>query len=236
MPQRLTAVLDHVAVAVADPEVALARWGSQLGGSLVSISDSGGFRARQLRFAGGGKLELLSPAPEPGGFVRGFLDRFGSQVHHVTLKVPDLPAAIVALEAEGLDVVDVQLTDDWWREGFLRPKQVGGLVVQVAWSARSDADWAARMGHVEQPVAAGAATLLGPRLRHPDLGAAARLWAVLGATVDAQADGRLRCAWPSSALDVEVVAGEPAGPLGVRMVGTDPLPSDAALGPAVLGP
>ncbi len=236
MPQRLAAVLDHVAVAVADPEVALRRWEALLGGSLVSFSDGGGFRARQLRFAGGGKLELLSPAPEPGGFVRGFLDRFGSRVHHVTLRVPDLAAAIAALESEGLDVVDVQLTDEWWREAFLRPKQVGGLVVQVAWSRASDADWAARVGHVEQPVAAGAATLRGPLLRHPDLDAAARLWTVLGAAVERDDDGRLRCTWPSSQLDVEVEAGDPAGPVGVRMAGTDPLPADAELGSAVLRP
>lgn len=223
MLDRLDAVLDHVAVAVPDPEPAERHWRDQLGGRSVAWGDNGVFRSLQLRFTGGGKLELLSPSPgDPSGenFVRRFLVRFGSTVHHVTLKVPDLPAALETLESAGLDVVDVRLDGSHWREGFLRPKQVGGIVVQVAWSDRGDAEWAAEIGHAPEAPASDAATLLGPTLRHPDLGMAAQLWRLLGAEV-VEKDDNLLCRWPSSPLTVALTQGEPPGPTGLRMTGHD---------------
>ena len=121
---------------------------------------------------------------------------------------------------------------DWWREAFLRPSQVGGLVVQVAWSAGSDAEWAEQTGLDVQDPSPEAATLLGPRLRHPDLGRARELWNLLGAEVTG--DDALTCRWRDSPLTVEVVEGEPAGPLGIRMRGTKPLVAHPVLGPEVL--
>lgn len=219
MLDRLDATLDHVAVAVPDPEAAERHWRDERGGRTVAWGDNGVFRSHQLRFAGGGKLELLSPSPaDPSGdnFVRRFLHRFGSTVHHVTLKVPDLPAALGTLERAGLDVIDVRLDGEHWREGFLRPKQVGGIVIQVDWSDRGDAEWAARIGHVPEPPPANAATLLGPSLRHPDIAAAAKLWRLLGADV-AKEDSDLLCRWPLSPLTIAITEGEPAGPTGLQM-------------------
>jgi catechol 2,3-dioxygenase-like lactoylglutathione lyase family enzyme len=231
----LRAALDHVAVAVPDLDVAAKRWAGELGGGHVAHGDNGVFTTRQLRFAGGGKLELIAPSPRSpgGGFVGAFLDRFGPRIHHVTLKVPDLHEAIAVVRDGGYDVVDVQDTDDHWREGFLRPSQVGGLIVQVAWSARTDEEWARDVGHVPVPPAPDAADLHGPLLRHPDLDAARRLWTLLGARVRDVAEG-LRCTWPGSPLDVVIAGGEPAGPVALRMAGTGPLPPDADLGAAVL--
>lgn len=235
---RLDAVLDHVAVAVPAWEPAERRWRDALGGGAVAWSESPAFRSRQLRFAGGGKLELLAPAGDQDGFVRRFLGRFDSAVHHCTLKVPDLRAAVAVVRAAGLDVVDVDATDPRWQEGFLRPSQVGGLVVQLAASTETDEAWAARIGHVPEPPAGDAAVLLGPLLRHPDLARAAALWRLLGAEVTAGPDGlpdALTCAWPDSPLTVAVVPGAVAGPVALRMVGTGDLPAHDAEGPAVRG-
>jgi catechol 2,3-dioxygenase-like lactoylglutathione lyase family enzyme len=235
MDRTLRAVLDHVAIAVPDPDVAEKRWRDQLGGGLVAFGGNGVFSSRQLRFAGGGKLELLSPSPDSDGdgFVERFLSRFGTAIHHVTLKVPDLAEAIATVEAAGLDVVDVQDEHEHWREAFLGPSQVGGLIVQIAWASDSDEVWARRVGHMPEDPAPGAPTLHGPRLLHPDLVRAAELWRLLGATVD-QSDDIHRCTWPDSPLDVLVETGPQAGPAELRMTGTGPLPPDADLGPAVL--
>lgn len=236
MSETVDAVLDHVAVAVRELEPAERRWTEQLGGRWVGWSDTGAFRNRQLRYRGGGKLELLAPSPadpSPDNFVRRYLDRFGSAVHHVTLKVADLALAIAIVRAEGLDVVDVQMEDAGWREGFLRPSQVGGLVIQLAWSSYSDDEWAARLGHTIEEPAPDAAVLRGPLLRHTDLGAAARLWTMLGADVDAS-DGMITCSWPGSPLTVVVERGQMPGPVGLRMDGAPALPAEPALGPAVL--
>lgn len=235
MSDRLTAHLDHVAVAVPDWETAQRRWRDELGGGIVAWGDNAVFASRQLRFANGAKLELLRPASDgPDNFVRRFLRRFGSVVHHVTLKVPDLGSALEVVRAGGLDVVDVDVSGDVWREGFLRPSQVGGLVVQVAWSGHTDQEWAGSIGHTPEPPAHGAAELLGPTLRHPDLGRARTLWTLLGATISEEA-GALVCRWPDSPLDIVVEQGEPAGPVALRMRGTPSLPAADGIGPTVSG-
>ncbi len=165
--------------------------------------------------------------------MRGFLARFGTAIHHITLKVPDLHDALATLRAAHLDVVDVQDTDDWWQEGFLRPSQMGGLIVQIAWSAASDEEWAERVGIAPTPPRDDAATLLGPTVRHPDLDRAAALWSLLGATVEPQGEA-LRCTFPDSPLDVRVEQGDPAGPTVLRLRDTEPLPVDQDLGPAIV--
>jgi catechol 2,3-dioxygenase-like lactoylglutathione lyase family enzyme len=236
MADRIDAVLDHVAIAVADWSTAERRWREQLGGGRSSVGENPIFISRQLQYANGAKLELLCPSPQdasPSNFVRQFLDRFGSAVHHVTLKVPDLHAALDVLAGGGLDAVDVRDDVDYWKEAFLRPSQVGGLVVQIAQTSFDDDDWAAYTGFTREPPHAGAAALAGPSLRHPDLDEAQRLWTLLGAGVE-RSDTTLRCTWPDSPLDVLIEQGERAGPVHLRMHGTRALPADAALGPAVM--
>jgi catechol 2,3-dioxygenase-like lactoylglutathione lyase family enzyme len=224
----LVAQLDHVAVAVADLGTAVAYWRGIVGGGLVAWDRNDHFHGMQLRLGGGGKLELLAPAPAAGAdnFLRRFLQRFGTAIHHVTLKVPDLHVAIAAVRAQHLDVVDVDHDDPFWREGFLRPSQVGGLIVQLAWMQGGDAEWAARLGHTPEQPADDTPRLLGPTLTHPDLVAAARMWRLLGATVD-DGDGRLVCRWPASPLDIVVERGERPGPRALR-VGDD-LPTAGSL-------
>lgn len=231
----IATVPDHVAAAVPSIEAAAARWIDQLGGGwLVPTWEGPGsaFATRQARFAGGAKLELLEPR-SPDGFAASFLARHGAGVHHVTLKVPALEPALAVLEQAGLDAVDVSTDGEHWHEAFLRPSQVGGLIVQVAWASHDDRDWAAMLGATPEPPRPDGARLLGPRLAHPDLDAAAQLWRVLGAEVER--DGEvLAVRWPGAPLDIEVVAGAQPGPLGLRMTGTEALPADAVHGPAVL--
>lgn len=232
----IDATPDHVAIAVHEHDHALPRWRDRLGGGRwSSFHNPGGFKGIQLRYVNGAKLELLMPSPEdqdPDSFLRGFLGRFGPRVHHVTLKVPDLPAAIATLEDAGFDVMDVDLSGETWRESFLRPSQVGGIVVQVAWSAWSDEQWAAETGQdPEEP--AGPGELLGPVLRHPDLDRAAAVWTALGAQVSRDDQG-LTARWDGAPLEVRVLPGDRAEALGLRFRGVDPRPADPDLGPPVL--
>jgi hypothetical protein len=231
----ITAVPDHVAAAVPSIDAAAARWIDQLGGGwLMPAWEAPGsdFATRQVRFAGGAKLELLEPR-SPDGFAAGFLARHGAGVHHVTLKVPALLPAVAALTEAGLDAVDVSTDNAYWHEAFLRPSQVGGLIVQVAWARHDDADWATFLGATPEAPRPDAAHLLGPRLAHPDLAAAARVWHLLGAEVARDGDV-LTVRWSDAPLEVEVVAGPRPGPLGLRMTGAPALDADPDLGPAVL--
>lgn len=234
MADRLEATLDHVAIAVPDWKVAEQRWRNELGGARSSAGENSTFGARQLQFRNGAKLELLTPAgTAPDNFVRRFLGRFGATIHHVTLKVGDLHAAIGVLQGAGLDVVDVNDDSEYWKEGFLRPSQVGGLVVQVAQTSMTDDDWAAFTGFTRERPGTDAADLIGPLLHHPRLDEAGRLWDLLGADVSATAGG-LRCAWPDSALQVLIRHGEPAGPASLVMANASALTADPGVGPAVV--
>lgn len=234
---QLDSVLDHVAVAVPDTQVAQRRWVDELGAGRLGGVRSEAFDTYQLRFPNGGKLELLAPAPDAGddNFVRRFLARFGAGVHHLTLIVPDLREAAATVEAAGLDVVDVADQDPVWQEFFLRPGQVGGIVVQVAATSRTEEEWLTHFvgseDGPEQP-SPWAPTLLGPRLQHPDLATARATWALLGASVSGQ-DEELVCTWPGTTLAVTVTPGEPAGPLALCMTNGAALPPDDSLGPAV---
>lgn len=229
----ITAIPDHVAVAVHDIDAAGARWVDQLGGTWLTGSfEGGGFETRQVRFGNDAKLELLAPAVDDG-FAAGFLHRFGPRIHHVTLKVPDLREAIAIVEATGLDVVDVSFEVDVWHEAFLRPSQIGGIIVQIASTPYTDADWA-RMAGIELPAAdPDAPALLGPTLTHTDLDAARHVWETLGATVTPDGDA-LIARWPEAPLTVRIEDGTGAGPLGLRFAPDPELPASDVAGPATL--
>lgn len=225
----ITSRIDHVAFAVEDLDAADHRWRDELGGRWVAWSDPAqGFLSRQLRYRGGGKLELIAPVtPGNGSFMDRFLERFGNRIHHVTVKVPDLWEAIERLRAGGLDVIDIDDRDPAWREAFCRPSEIGGLVVQVAESSQSDEDWARSVGHTPVPPGEDAAIFDGALLSHPDLDHAADVWRLLGATVEASPQ-RVVCRWPGEPLSIVVERGATAGPVALRFSGLPPSATAAA--------
>ena len=77
-------------------------------------------------------LELLEPRSGDHTVAR-FLDRQGPGLHHVSLQVPDLAAALERCRAAG-----VRLIDEAPRPGahgsriaFLHPKSLGGVLVEL---------------------------------------------------------------------------------------------------------
>jgi hypothetical protein len=226
---------DHVAVAVPAMRTAATRWRDELGGGWVAPAfpnEAAGFTSRQLRYVNGAKLELLEPT-RADGFAGRFVERFGARIHHVTLKVDALLPAVEQLRTDGFDVVDVFAEGDIWHEGFLRPSQVGGLIVQIAWAGRSEDDWAELAGFEPEAPREDAARLLGPTLSHPDLDRAALVWSTLGATVSSEGDA-LVARWTDAPLDVRIELGEDAGPLGLRFADAPALPEVADTGPRTL--
>ena len=131
--------LDHVAVAAERWEDAWPRYAHELGGQWVGGGETPGFAAHQMEFANGMRLELLRPhAVESNDFLRRFLDRNGPGPHHLTFKVPDIVTAIAEAEAAGYRPVNVDIGDPLWKEAFLHPKDIPGVVVQLA---ESHGDW-----------------------------------------------------------------------------------------------
>jgi methylmalonyl-CoA/ethylmalonyl-CoA epimerase len=137
----LDATIDHVSIAVRDLRTAIPFYTETLGAAFLFAGErkDQGFRWSQFRFPGGGKVELVTPL-SPDGFVARFLERRGEGVHHVTLKVPDIEAAIAHLERRGVPLFNVSITRPEWKEAFVHPRDANGTLIQLAQAAMSDAD------------------------------------------------------------------------------------------------
>ena len=140
--------LDHVAFAVWDLAKASRFWSETLQGDYRQgdADWSGGFAFAQFSFRGGGRVELLAPGNDPGGFVVKFLERHGEGVHHLTFVVDDLRAEVERLRAAGQHVFGENYTNPHWMEAFVSPGLDGSRVlIQLAQSdltiEEQDRDW-----------------------------------------------------------------------------------------------
>lgn len=129
--------LDHVALAAPDTSEALRFLTGELGGVIIFGGQSVGFRPMQVWLGtddgDGMPVELLEPWDvERNDFLARFVARHGAGPHHLTLKVPDLRAALERVRAAGFHPVNIDVSDPDWKEAFLLPREAHGTVVQLA--------------------------------------------------------------------------------------------------------
>lgn len=125
--------LNHVALAAEVRTQLAARYGAELRGRTGPEGPGPGFWWAQLEYANGMLLEMLEPHhPEENDFLRRFLDRNGPGPHHLTYTVPDFASALDAVHDGGYRPVGVNDSDPDWKEAFLHPKDIPGVVVQLA--------------------------------------------------------------------------------------------------------
>lgn len=128
--------LDHVAIATTDLTATLDALVVDLGGTVIQGGDGYGFRWLQTHLgtaSTGMTIEVLVVwRPEDDDFLERFVARHGGGAHHITFKVPDLPAMIDACHRADLTPVGIRLDDPEWREAFLQPRDAHGTVVQLA--------------------------------------------------------------------------------------------------------
>ena len=95
----MRAVLDHVGIAVQDIEKALAFYGEALGLQIEAPEDVTTERVRARAIpVGGPALELLE-ATAPDSPIATYIGKRGPGLHHVTLRVDDIRAALANLAA-----------------------------------------------------------------------------------------------------------------------------------------
>lgn len=129
----MKAVLDHVGIAVADVDEALAFYREALGLEVTGVETVASQQVR-ARFvaAGGAALELLEATAETSPIAR-FVARRGPGLHHVTLRVDDLAAALARLRAHGARLIDE--TPRAGAEGalvaFVHPSSAHGVLVEL---------------------------------------------------------------------------------------------------------
>lgn len=102
----MKAVLDHVGVAAEDLAQAVAFYRDALGLEVRAAEDVPGERVRvQLVPVGGASIELIE-ATAPDSPIARFVSKRGPGLHHITLRVDDLRAALAHLASRGVRLVD----------------------------------------------------------------------------------------------------------------------------------
>lgn len=151
--------LDHVAFAVWDIAKASRFWTEVMGGHYMQgDADWRGFSFAQFGFAGGSRVEVLSPGTDTTGFVVKFLKRFGEGVHHLTFVVDDLRAQVAHVRSNGSAVFGEDYSDPQWMEAFFAIDLAGNRVlVQLAQTDVSpeeqDEAWGTPLGKVLEAAA-----------------------------------------------------------------------------------
>jgi methylmalonyl-CoA/ethylmalonyl-CoA epimerase len=127
--------IDHIGIAVADLEAALTFYRDALGLEIERPEDVPSQRVRVhfIPMAGGrSALELLE-ATAPESPIAKYVAKRGPGLHHITLRVDDIQAALDRLKARG-----VRLIDESPRPGahgslvaFIHPSSAHGVLVEL---------------------------------------------------------------------------------------------------------
>jgi methylmalonyl-CoA epimerase len=133
----MKAVLDHIGIAVSDLRAALAFFRDGLGLEVDAPEEVGSQHVRaHFVSVGESALELLE-ATAPESPIARFLDRRGPGLHHITLRVEDIGAALGQLRQRGVRLIDEQPRPG--AEGalvaFVHPASAHGVLVELKQSA-----------------------------------------------------------------------------------------------------
>jgi methylmalonyl-CoA epimerase len=137
----MKAVLDHVGIAVKDLAAALAFYRDALGLEIEAPEEVASQRVRaHFVPVGESKLELLE-ATAPDSPIAKYVDKRGPGLHHITLRVDDIHAALAQLKARGARLIDEQPRPG--AEGglvaFIHPSSAHGVLVELKQSQSQSA-------------------------------------------------------------------------------------------------
>ena len=129
----MKATLDHVGIAVKDLAAALAFYRDALGLEIEAPEEVASQRVRaHFLPVGDAKLELLE-ATAPDSPIARYTDKRGPGLHHITLRVDDIHAALAQLKSRG-----ARLIDEAPRPGaeqslvaFVHPSSAHGVLVEL---------------------------------------------------------------------------------------------------------
>ena len=135
VPADLLVGIDHVGIAVADLDEAVAFYADTFGLSCVheEVNEEQGVREAMLAVGpGGAQVQLLAPI-RPDSTIARFLERSGPGLQQLAYRVRDVEQVAGLLRARGL-----RLLYDQARRGtagsrvnFVHPKDAGGVLVEL---------------------------------------------------------------------------------------------------------
>jgi methylmalonyl-CoA/ethylmalonyl-CoA epimerase len=136
MGEHTVVAVDHVGIAVADLDEAIAWYADTFGlvATHVETNEEQGVREAMLSAPGdaGAAVQLLAPL-RPDSAIGKFLERSGPGIQQMAYRVADIDATCAALREKG-----VRLLYDEPRRGtadsrinFVHPKDAGGVLVEL---------------------------------------------------------------------------------------------------------
>jgi methylmalonyl-CoA/ethylmalonyl-CoA epimerase len=131
--------LHHVGVAVHDLDEAVETYTRTFGATLEHrdrVAEQGVEAASVL--VGASRIELLAPTDEDTPVGR-FLARRGPGVHHLAYEVDDVAPVLVALAADGVELIDTvpRIGLFGLQVAFIHPDAVHGVLTEVVALARA---------------------------------------------------------------------------------------------------
>jgi len=125
--------IDHIGIAVESLDAAMRPYVDGLGLRVASVEELASERVKVAMLpVGETKVELLEPT-SPESNIAKFLEKRGPGVHHIAFSVPDAAAALSALKAAGVPLIDQapRVGAGGTKVGFAHPKGFGGVLVEV---------------------------------------------------------------------------------------------------------
>jgi methylmalonyl-CoA epimerase len=127
------ATIDHLGIAVkslAAAKLIYEKLGLQV--SPEEVVEAEGVRLVMVP-VGQSRLELLEPTSEDSVIAR-FLAKHGEGLHHLCLRVSDLPAAVAQLKQDGVRLVseNIKVGAGGHRYVFVHPSSAGGVLLELA--------------------------------------------------------------------------------------------------------
>jgi methylmalonyl-CoA epimerase len=129
----MKAVLDHVGIAVKDLAAALAFYRDALGLEVAGEEEVGTERVRaHFVPVGSSSLELLEATAHDSPLAK-YLDKRGPGLHHITLRVDDIAAALAQLKARGIRLIDQQPRPgaEHALVAFIHPSSAHGVLIEL---------------------------------------------------------------------------------------------------------
>ncbi len=134
----LVTAVDHVGIAVADLDAAIAWYHDHLGMVLVheEVNEDQGIREAMLAVRGAptgtAQIQLMAPMDDSSTIAK-FLDKRGPGIQQMALRVSDLDSLIEDLRSHG-----IRLIYEAPRRGtansrinFIHPKDAGGVLIEL---------------------------------------------------------------------------------------------------------
>ena len=138
MPSAMFDGIDHLGIAVAELDDAVASYGERLRMALVhrEVVTEQGVEVALLDSGDHSHVELLAPLSAQSTVGR-FLASRGPGLHHVAYRVADIEAALADLAQRGVELIDERPRTGVRasRVAFLHPRATGGVLTELVQGA-----------------------------------------------------------------------------------------------------